>query len=219
MQKLFWVLVVLVVLLLGVDRAGDYAAEKTVADRLQASQNLRRTPEVDIAGFPFLTQVAHRRFEKVTIVTRGVPVEAADRTLTLSRLTFVLGDVRAEQGFTRFRATTNRARARASYAELSRALGLTVSYAGQGTVRAGKQITVAGQKIDPSLTVRPRIVDGSLAFDDASTGAGVPDAVIRQALQLRVPLTQLPFGARATSLTADPRGLVVRLVSRDRTFG
>jgi len=221
-RKLLLSLVVLGLLLVGVDRAGDYVAERAVAQKVQASQHLGRTPEVDIAGFPFLTQLARQRFDEVTVRTTGVPVGSGNRTLTLSRATFTFDDVRTSRRFSSFTAATGRASGRVGYPELSRVLGLTVSYAGKGQVKAGKVFTIAGQKLRPTITVQPRLVGGALSFGGGSGSSGVPAPVVdalRQALDLQVPLSRLPFGAKATSLHADAQGLVLRLAARDVSYG
>ena len=64
-RALFWFLVVIAVLAVGADRAGDYLAERAVAAQVRDSQDLRHTPDVDVTGFPFLTQLARQHFDRV----------------------------------------------------------------------------------------------------------------------------------------------------------
>jgi len=63
--------VVLVVLLLGVvvlvDRVAVGFAEDRVAEQIAEKGALQGTPEVDIAGFPFLTQAVAGRYDDVRI--------------------------------------------------------------------------------------------------------------------------------------------------------
>ena len=67
MRRLMIGVIVLVGLLVAADRAGNVIAERTVATTVQRSQHLAHKPDVDIAGFPFLTQLAAGKFGKVTL--------------------------------------------------------------------------------------------------------------------------------------------------------
>lgn len=221
MRKLFWFLVVLVVLAVGADRAADYVAEQAIADKVQTSQHLRSAPDVDVTGFPFLTQLYRQRFDEVTATAADVPVGQGRRSVTLSRLSLTFFDVRADRRFTRFEAATGRARATLPYDELSRVVGLQVGYGGRGQVRARKTFTVAGQRLRPTITVDPQMVDGALTFTNSTLENGIPapvTAALRQAFAIDVPLTKLPFDVRVSSVRADKAGIELRLVGKDLRY-
>lgn len=63
------VILVLAVLLVAVDRVGAWLAGKAVADQLVgelAAYGVQSTPDADIGGFPFLTQVLSGEYDEIT---------------------------------------------------------------------------------------------------------------------------------------------------------
>src|SRR5215210_4937958 len=76
---------VAVVLLLGVlfviaDRVGVAVAEDQVADRIAEQGSLPGPPEVDIAGFPFLTQALSGRYDEVRIALTAADLDQPEGT-------------------------------------------------------------------------------------------------------------------------------------------
>jgi len=82
--------VVLAAFLTLADRWALLYAERRAADELKARMHLSAAPEVDIDGFPFLTQLADGRLKSVKVT---VPDVAADR-VTLATVTATAHDVR-----------------------------------------------------------------------------------------------------------------------------
>lgn len=80
LRRILIVLVVLAALLLAVDRIGAYAASQVADSR--ARQQGAGNVNVRILGFPFLTQVAGGRYEKITVSERRI----AGNGLTLDSL-------------------------------------------------------------------------------------------------------------------------------------
>lgn len=86
------VLLILVGLFIAVDRVAAYAASRELASQAREQLTSRDvttagTPSVVIHGFPFLTQVAAGRYEKVSIdarqlTTKDVAIDALDITAT-----------------------------------------------------------------------------------------------------------------------------------------
>jgi hypothetical protein len=88
-RKASLVLVILLVVLVGVfiaaDRVAAFAAERTVASQVKkqmTAENISSPsdPKVDVTGFPFLTQVARGRYNKIKIdvprpTTQGVTLD------------------------------------------------------------------------------------------------------------------------------------------------
>lgn len=221
MRALFWSLVVIAVLAVGADRLGDYAAERVVASRVQSSQGLAHTPEVTIAGFPFLTQLARQHFDRVTATTTDVTVGQGQRRVVLSKVAITFADVTTNRDFSRFEAATGKARATVSYPELSKVLGITTTYAGKGRVKASKKFTVLGRTLAPSITVKPRLLDGALGFTNATLDGSLPDPVaevLRAVFDVDLPLSGVPFDIKATSLAADAQGLQLRLAGKNLSY-
>lgn len=216
--------IVLIALLVAADRIGNVIAEHTVAKTVQDSQHLEHQPDVDIAGFPFLTQLAAGKFGKVTLRDHDVTAGSGRRALHLSQVTVVLRDVRVARDFSSATAGHTTANAVASYADLSSALGVTVSYAGNGRVRARASTSVQGQTVSGAVTARPVVRSGALAFGSARVsvaGAQLPSPV-SQALAnvFGAPLSfaGLPYGLSVRSVSAGADGLDLVLGGRNLTF-
>lgn len=225
-------LVVLAGLLLIGDRAAAWAAQRAVAEQaeqeLAAHQVETAPPEVSIAGFPFLTQVAAGRYERVRLRLRDVGsgelrlplVELTATGVTASAQTLIQrdGPIDAEQvtgaatvGYEQVRAVTGRD-------EL--ALGAD---GGQVTVRLptellGTPLTLVGTaEVDISgQAIQVRVTDLSV-----EGGASLPEGVdalvaqVAQELSVEVPLPPLPYGLSVESVRAEPQGLVVTVRAAD----
>ncbi|WP_217205587.1 DUF2993 domain-containing protein [Streptomyces sp. AC550_RSS872] len=152
-------LVVLAAFLTLADRWALLYAERRAADTLKDRLNLAVAPEVQIDGFPFLTQVADERLDSVKVT---VPDVAADR-VSLAQVTATARDVRLDtDGLTSVRgADVPRLEGDVllSFADLNRELGASqVTFTGEGhdRVRARGTLPVAGH--DLSLRAEARIV-------------------------------------------------------------
>jgi LmeA-like phospholipid-binding len=218
------VLVVLVVLFIGADRLGDYVAERAAADTIQSSQHLSSRPDVDITGFPFLTQLARSKFDKITIDAKDIPVGNSGHLLDLSQVHVVLHSLTVSRDFSQVHAATATATATASYAELSRTLGLDVSYAGGGQIKAAKRFTVAGTSFTAGITTRPALHGTALSFTNTAIdhlgqlGADAA-AALNRVFDLQIPLAGVPFDIKVTSLSVGESGVVIQLAGSDLQYG
>jgi hypothetical protein len=218
MRKLAIAVVALLVLLVAADRIGVYVAERQVADTLQKSQHLQQRPSVDIAGFPFLTQLLGKELDQVTITAHGVPLVPR---LQLRSVQAVMHDVKINFGAERVTISHGTATALLSYRDLSAFLGVQVGYAGDGRIHAAEAVTVAGRKLDLGLTASPRLLDGALAFGATKGDTGVDVAVLARLadkLGARIDLSAIPFGLSLQSIGASSAGIVVKLSGRDVTL-
>jgi DUF2993 family protein len=222
-RRLLIAVVVLAALLVGADRLGVYIAERTAGDTIETSQHLTSRPDVDIAGFPFLTQLAAGKFDEITITAADLPVGERLHLLDVSRVRVVLHTVRVSRDFSRVEADSATATATVSYAELGKTLGVHVEYADNGRIKATKTVTVAGQKFTASVTSRPELADGALSFgaaqinDGAQVGGAVASA-LNHVFDLKIPLQGIPFKIRVTALHAERSGVVVQLLGRNLSY-
>lgn len=222
-SKLVWFVVVIVVLLLGADRIGDYAAERVAADKLQSSQGLDSRPDVSITGFPFLTQFAAGRYEQVRASASGVRVGTSSNALTLASVRLDFRTVSTSRDFSSFRARSATAHATLGYADLSRRLGVRVRYGGGGRIRASKSFAVLGSTVRPTISVRPTVAGEVLSFAGSRIN-GLQDAppAVTDSLDgifgTDVSLKGIPFNIKVTSLVVDPRGLELTLTGTDLSY-
>jgi hypothetical protein len=213
----------LLVLLLAADRLGVYVAERAAADSLKSSQHLSSTPDVSIAGFPFLTQLAAGDYPRITVTAKGVPVGPPVHTLVLSRLKVVLHRLSVSHDFHTFRADTASAVAAVDFDQLGSTLRADLSYAGNGRIRATKTVALAGRSFRATVTARPELVNGALAFTDASVAdAGTLGRTLRASLSrlfsLHIPLQNVPFDVRVDSLAVTADGVTIDLSGRDLVY-
>ncbi len=222
LSKLLWFVIVVAVLLVVADRGGAYAAERVAAQKLQSAETLSSRPDVAITGFPFLTQFASGRYEHVRVTAHGVSTGTSSSALVLSRLRVDFRTVTASRDFSSFHARRATAHATVSYPSLGRRLGAKVSYTGNGRIKAGKQFTVLGQKISPSITLAPSLTGDVLSFAATTTNGlqGAPPQVADalRGIGIDVPLRGLPFHVKVTSLRADKRGLELSLSGKDLSY-
>lgn len=221
MKGLLVTLVVLLGLLLAADRAGAALAARAVAQQAQAEAGLATEPEVDVGGFPFLTQALAGRYDRVTVTAQDVPagelqVDRFSATLTgvevpLSQA--VSGDVDAVP----VRSVT--ARARVAYAELTRRSGdrrLTVAPAGDGRVRVTGEVEVLGRTLSAVAVSRVEVDGGALVVtaEEYEVGNQTVDELLRRALgdrlDLRLPVEGLPYGLQVSGVAVGPDGVTVR---------
>lgn len=132
------------------DRWAVLYAEHEAGEALKERLGLAAAPEVEIGGFPFLTQVADERLESVRVT---VPDVAADR-VSLAKVSATAHDIRLDvDGVTSVRgARVPRLDGDVllSFADLNRELGASqVVFSGDGRdrVRARGTLPVAGHDV------------------------------------------------------------------------
>lgn len=226
MKRLVVGLVVVLALLLVADRVGAAYASDAIAAEVQSSTRLQSEPEVEIEGFPFLTQALAGRYERVEVRATDVPAGE----LTLSRLDTTLTGVQvplseALSGSVRS-VPVERVRARAllGYDELSRRSGdrrLSVAPAGDGRVRVSGSLQVLGRTLSATAVSRVEAVDGAIVVTAESYDVGneAADDLLTRALgdrlNLRIPVTGLPYGLQVTGVEVRPDGVVVRAAAEN----
>ncbi|ELS54246.1 LmeA family phospholipid-binding protein [Streptomyces viridochromogenes] len=152
-------LLVLAAFLALADRWALLYAERRAADALKDRLDLAAAPEVEIGGFPFLTQLTDERLDSVKVT---VPDVAADR-VSLAQVTATARDVRLDtDGIGSVRGADVphlEGDVLLSFADLNRELGASqVTFTGEGRdrVRARGTLPVAGH--DLRLRAEARIV-------------------------------------------------------------
>jgi hypothetical protein len=219
--------VVLAVLVVAADRIGLLVAERQIASKVQSSQDLDRRPSVDIKGFPFLTQVVANRYPTVRLTAQDFPVGSSERRVRLADLDTRLHDVRTVDKFSAATAKTAEGTALLSYQELSRAVGVTVGYAGGGRVQASSSVDVLGQTVTGTASAEVGVVGGDqLTF--SAVRVGVPQAGISVPEQLtdqfrsifanKLSLRGLPFHLQIQRLVATADGVRISATARGLTL-
>jgi phage-related holin len=231
-------LLVILLLLVAIAVVGDRVAEKVAAEQLRTRLVAAvddhgigyQSIDVEIGGFPFLTQVAAGRYDAITIDMTQVQLPTANgRAATLPNLHAVASGVNANtrdvvQGDANVVADRVNGTALVSFQTLQNVVdysnyslsNVAFSESG-GAVHVTATANVAGQQIPLTATATINVVNGQLqvAFKDA-TAVGVPaPGLIRDyldkltAAQLAAHLPALPFGLKLTQVDVADNGLEV----------
>jgi hypothetical protein len=212
MRALLIVVMVLVALLLAVDRGAEYLAGEAAEDRLAARPEVVGEPDVNVGGFPFLTQLLARQFNDVDV---SVPALTA-QGLPLTDVDLELRGVTPASGFTSVNVEEVDGTAVLTYTDLQAASpvpGITYSDGGNGTVAFAGKVGALGRQLDitgtaaleaggNTVTVVPQAID---------TGNENLDAAAQRLLagNLVFEVGGLPANIGLTGAQGGPDGIVV----------
>jgi len=227
-RALLVVVLVLGALFVIADRVGVAVAEDQVADRIAEQAGLPGPPEVDITGFPFLTQAVSGRYDEVRIeltpADLGQP-DGTDADVALHGVEVPLSDV-VSGSVQRVPVDRVDGTVTLSYELLSAQLEGDTRLEREGDgLRITRTVELLGQQV--ALTASGDVtLDGSdLVVDvEEASGAGVelPEAVVGQAsdlLDLRYTVPPLPFGLQLTAVRPADDGVVVDLEATGTVIG
>jgi DUF2993 family protein len=227
-RALLVVLLLLGGLLLAADRGAEAFAEDRVAQLVAERGGLAGRPGVEIGGFPFLTQAVGGRYDDVRIGLTGADLGQPEGTradVSLRGVQVALSDVLSgsvqQVPVERVDGTATLA-----YALLAAELGpgTTVTRNGDG-LRVQRTVEVAGVSVPLTATGTVSLDGDTLVVDveDASgAGVDVPDLLVDQvddALDLRYPIPQLPFGLQVTGVAPADDGVRVQVEATDTVLG
>src|SRR3954470_16513979 len=97
------ILLIIVIVLGGIfvaaDRIAVNIAESKTADKIKSSQRLGSTPDVDIKGFPFLSQGLGKELDEVDVSLSGVTATAGGHSVNVTEVTAELYAVKIDSSF------------------------------------------------------------------------------------------------------------------------
>ena len=215
-------LLVFLVLIAAVGVAGDRLAAGLVADEAErrlVSEGFSG-PSVTMHGFPFLTQLAGRSFDRVTVRADALDAGEGEARAVHAELT----DVRAPQsGPVQVGGVT--ASGTVPYDVVSRAVGspeLRLAPAPGGQVEVTRTVEVAGQSFDvvararvQARGARLRIVPTDLQVSGLPSLDDRLSALISDRVAIVYDIPDLPSGVRVEGVTATDGGFVVKVSGRD----
>lgn len=221
MRKLIVALLVLAALFVAADRVLASAAEGVVARRAQVAADLEPQPEVQIRGFPFLTQAVRGEYNRIdvslTALERG-DARLKDLVVHLRDVRAPLGQMLRQGGSITVRADSARAAAIVPYQVIEKQLPAGVQAEPNGDrLRLSGNVTVLGQQRSASALVDVSATEAGLAFDPARVqveGRTVPNALGGR-LSFDVQVGDLPFGLRITGVTVRENGLRLTAAGKD----
>ena len=224
MRALLVVLLLLGGLALAADRGAEAVAEDRVAQLVAERGGLAGQPQVEIGGFPFLTQALGGRYDDVRISLTGADLgqpEGTSADVSLRGVEVAPSDVLSgsvqQVPVERVDGT-----ATLSYALLAEQLGPGTTVTRDGDrLRVQRTVEVGGVSVPLTATGTVSLDGDTLVVDvDDASGAGVdvPDVLLDQvsdALDVRYRIPQLPFGLQVTGVAPADDGVRVRVEATD----
>jgi len=218
--------VVLAVLLIGGDRLAVHFVEDRVATYVMNRENLASKPNVEIKGFPFITQVLSNDIGKVTMTLPAVQAKTGvTKEVRVEDVSVTFTDVRTGDRLKRVTADQMTGSALIPYASVSALGPFTASYGGQAAKGAGvvslKPDKKSGLPRTLSVDVGLAVSDGTITFvgtNGATRIAPIP-ANLRPLLSSLVrdshPVYGLPRTFTITSLDIQEDGIHLSLAGRN----
>lgn len=216
-----------IIVVLGLLVAADFAARTIAQDRLAAqirSHGFPKKPGVSIHGFPFLTQLAGRKFGLVTISSADVREGAVE----VSSIKAALHRVTVNSGYSGGTVSSLTGSAFITFPALARALvsrvgalgaivggaGLQLSRASSSEVRARIDLVVTSASATWRIAEHPGSISAVLV-----SSSGLPPELLDSIRAITVPLPALPLGLAIRSITVTPGGMTGSLSGRNLSFG
>ncbi|WP_405779282.1 DUF2993 domain-containing protein [Streptomyces sp. NBC_00859] len=213
LRTLLIVVVVLGGLFVLADRIAVYFADNKAADRIRSSEGLSSSPDVDIKGFPFLTQVLDKKLGRVDVTLKGVEANASGQKVRITEVRAELHDVTVSSSFSSAVAARASGSAHISYEDLTRASGsgAKVAYAGNGKVKVTGSVDVLGRTLSRSVTSTVTMVGTNRIKVHADTvpGEGIPglEGLVRHKTDFESAVGGLPAGLKLSEVRATPDGV------------
>lgn len=229
MKVLLIVVGVLVGLVVVVDRVLQQWAEGYVADQIVVQADLPGAPEVDIKGFPFLTEAIAGRYDDVRISFDAEQLGQPDGTradVVLRGAHVPLSDL-VSGTVTEIPVDRVDGTATLSYALLSERLGsdlevedMVLESDGDG-LRLTGTVELLGQEVELTASGQVSLDGDELVLDvQKASGAGVDlgKEILERAaevLDLRYEVPELPFDLQLTEVRPAAAGVDIRVEGSD----
>ncbi|MEU2079044.1 DUF2993 domain-containing protein [Streptomyces sp. NPDC013489] len=223
MRALRILLIVAVVLggvLVGIDRLAVAYAEDEAAGRVKLSSAKSDAVEVDIKGFPFLTQVAAKRLDEVDVRLTGVTATAGDKNIRVGELDVALRDVTVTGDWSGAKAGSASGTALVSYADLTAASDreAVVAYGGNGKVKVTGGVKVMGRTLTRTVLSTVTVVNGDTirVRADEVPGEGIPgiEDLVRERTDFDRSIGAIA-GMKVEKVEPRPDGLAISVTGKD----
>jgi hypothetical protein len=203
------VLVVLILLVVG-DRVANAVAENKIQ-----SSGFPAKPSVDIAGFPFLTQVLAHDLHTVHISASNVQ----EGPLEISSINATLNGVHLNSGFNGATVDNINGTALITFASLANAggvpSGVTLSADGPNEVKAN--VSLAGLFNDTAVAQITKSGPSQINVRVVDAG-GIPQSVLGNLANFNVNLPKLPAGLQIQSVSVTQQGVRIIVVAHNTTL-
>ncbi|GGV27198.1 hypothetical protein GCM10010260_79550 [Streptomyces filipinensis] len=235
------IILILVVILGGLfviaDRVAVHFAEGEAADKLKATENLASTPDVDIKGFPFLTQVAGGSLDDVEVGIKDYEAATGKpgQTVRIDDLKADMKGVSFSGDYSSATASSATGTATISYSELLKtadsrpaevAPGITarivgLSDGGNGKIKVMVEGTVSALGIKQTVPVLSTVtVENDKVQVHADSlpklgAAAIAENRIREITDFQQAIDRLPGGIKLDRVEAAKDGVEITVKGSD----
>jgi hypothetical protein len=223
LRTLIIVLIVIIGLLVALDFGARAYAESRAASEIQ-KQGFPKKPNVDIEGFPFLTQVIARDFKTIKVSSTDV----TEGPLQIQAINATANGVHLDSSFSGGTITTVDGTASVTFPALANAMtsqagalgalanaGLTLSAASPDEVKATLNLVVTSGTAVWRVT---RTGGNDLNISLVSSG-GLASDLLSPLDNINLHLPALPLGLKIQNVSVTPSGLVASVTGQDINFG
>ncbi|HEU5419085.1 MAG TPA: DUF2993 domain-containing protein [Streptosporangiaceae bacterium] len=214
----------MLVLAVAADFIAKAVAQGEIASQIQ-KHGFPKKPDVSIAGFPFLTQVASRDFQQINLSSTNIP----EGPVRISRVSATMTGIHLTSGFTKGVIDRLNGSVLITFGSLGRTLnsqigplgslvgdsGLKLSAAGPHEIKASLDLLVASGSATWRIT-RP---NGQEVRADLVSSSGVPSDLLDSLRSFTVKIPELPYDVKIDSVHITPQGIVGRISGHHLPFG
>jgi Cu/Zn superoxide dismutase len=207
---------VIILILVGADRAANAYTEDQMASQVQSSLALSGKPQVTIQGFPFLTQLAARDFRTVDI-TASNETAGTGGQLEIASLTATLHGMHIH-GLKSATVDQFNASALVKFTALAKAggipQGITLSADGPNRVKADVSI---GPFSDTAVAQVTQSGAGQINIKIIDAG-GIPLSILGSASNFTISIPKLPAGVSIQKISVTQLGLQITASGQNTTL-
>ena len=209
------VLLAILGLLLGLDRAAAAITADRIAAKLQ-TEGFPAEPNVTVEGFPFLTQVIRHHLDGVKVtaprfpvgaVTASIDVHATDITLDSGYQSGTIAQVNGT-GLITFASL-------AKLPGLAAVPGLKISSDGPHMVKLSANLAI----LAATAIARVKLASPHEIVLRLVSASGVPAALLDPIRHLAVQIPALPLGLTVQLVAVGPQGVLIRVFGSNASFG
>lgn len=209
MRKFLIVLLGLAVLLVIIDRAGVFIAEREIGTRVQSAYDLPARPHVTIQGIPFLTQVASGNYQEIDVSIPAATVSGVQLHDVHARFTGVKASLSLLLGQDSGSVTASDATGTAviPYSQI------------QSRLPAGVRIGPDGTGLNVAGTTTYGVIKGTARLGVSRSGitvtpqnltvAGISAGALASRFTFTIPVGSLPMHLSITGVRATGGGVLV----------
>ncbi len=206
----------IILILVGADRAANAYTEDQFASQVQSSLDLSGKPQVAIQGFPFLTQLAARDFRTVDISASNETAGTGGQ-LEISSLTATLHGMHIH-GLNSATVDQFNASALVTFTALAKAggipQGITLSADGSNQVKAAVSIGPLSETAVAQVTQ-----SGASSINiKIIKAAGIPLSLLGSATDFTITIPKLPAGVSIQGISITQQGLRITVSGHNTTL-